>query len=198
MKQEVIIVSQIPILAIGASPDWNTTFFAGLKKFLNQRSGTVWKIKSCSQRHDRIVETVLANLDHINSKSPCKHISTMYALLRLHIETDSHLEKRIVPWIEDEIRNYVAHNEEIYSAGYFFYPILLQGKPSLRIFACCHSTLSSQDEVTCGDDFSYILRLSEFLHRHLYHHDADVEYPDIVAALLLQFGSSMSLDSIAT
>jgi len=119
-------------------------------------------------------------------------------LLRLHIETNSPIENRIVPFIEDEIRNYVAFNEEIYSAGYFFYPIILQGKPSLRIFACCHSSLSSKDEITCDDDFSYILRMSEFLHRHLYKQDADEKYPDIIAALLLQFGGSISPDSIAT
>lgn len=119
-------------------------------------------------------------------------------MLRLHIETDSPIENKIVPYIEDEIKNYVAFNEEIYSAGYFFYPIILKREPSLRIFACCHSSLSSQDEISCEDDFSYILRMSEFLHRHLYKQDADEKYPDIIAALLLQFGGSISPDSIAT
>ena len=176
------------LLAIGVCDKENSDFMPGLRKYLNRKAGTNWKIKSCFIRQDRIVETILSNLDRLNGGTTSSNIVSCYSLLKLNIVFTESIDYRILPWLEDEVKWYVSHNQEYYSAGYFFYPIFLKGKPSLRIFACCHTGISTRDEIDCGDDFTYILRLSSFLMRHLYFHDADSVYPDIVATLMLQFG----------
>lgn len=180
------------LLAIGVCDKNNIDFISGLRTYLNRKAGTNWKINSCSIQQDRIVETILSNLDKINGGTISNNTASYYSLLKLKIKFNESIDYRFLAWLEDEVKWYVSHNQEFYSAGYFFYPIFLKGKPSLRIFACCHTGISNKDEIDCGDDFTYILRLSSFLMRHLFFHDADTVYPEIVAALLLQFGDNSS------
>jgi hypothetical protein len=188
----------IYILAIGAYPEWDANILPGLRKYLNRRSGIGWKIKSCVIRRDRIIETILANLDRLNGGSPVEYIVSSYALFKLNIEFIGEVDYRIFPCLEDEIKWYIANNEDTYCAGYFFCPISLKGEPSLRIFAGCHASHPKKDEIGCDDDFTYIQRLAGFIYRYLYYHDADKEYPHIVATLLLQFGGDPPPDKITT
>jgi len=183
------MISSIYLLAIGLYPSWDRSFERQIKAYFSQQKGDGWEIKSCTIKHDPLVNKILYNLDYINDKEKESTFKAAYATLRLRIEASSDIRYQPLPWIEKLAREFILENSNPACAGYFFYFIENNDDIDLRIFASCNEDGTELTESDTDDDYTYIKRHTGFLFRHLMYNDAETYYPDIMANLLLQFGN---------